>query len=268
VLVHRTVVRPLLVIVAACTCGFAQEASTAAVAPRIIINLPGNIPPGAVWVRYALYGPEGSGGRISGGNTIKAEPNLGHYISAVFGGAPARNAKVVIYAPGCQFATYDLDLGNGADITQQFQCEPLPIKNVHGFLGPKEIPSNTYLTDNKLDVAGYLDGMWVCSFFLQQRRGASLIEGGSCLGSDIPLGIVGEINPARGGIFEMTIPDFTRDPAFERFVRDGRFDVIELALKEKKIGRILATIKADERPELGLNVQDDYRDPVIFTRVH
>ena len=41
---------------------------------------------------------------------------------------------------------------------------------VHGFLDPKEIPSNTALADKKLDVAAYLDGLWVCSFFPQPPR--------------------------------------------------------------------------------------------------
>jgi len=267
VFVYRSIVLPLLVICAAHTCGFTQEASTAQVAPQIIINLPDNIPPEVVWVRYTLYGPEGSGGRIGRGDTLEAESNSRHYISARFGGAPARHAKVVIYAPGCQFATYDLDLGSGSDITEQFQCDPLPTKTVHGFLRPREIPTNTYLAEKKLDIAGYLDGNWVCDFFFQRRRESTIIEAGSCLGSDIPLDMVGQLDPARKGIFEMTIPDFARDPVFGNFATRGKFGVIELAVKEKRIGRGLATIKADDGSELGLNVQVEYRNPVIFTRV-
>jgi hypothetical protein len=94
-------VRWLLVLITACSCGLAQQGGTAAVAPRIILNLPHNISPEVVWVRYSLYGPVGSGGTGR------------HYIAAVFDGAPARYAKVVIYAPQCKFATYDLDLASG-----------------------------------------------------------------------------------------------------------------------------------------------------------
>lgn len=255
--------------VAACSSGFTQDdPGTAAVAPRIIIYLPDNLPPEVVWMRYALYGPEGSGGRISRGESLKAEPNFRHYISAVFGGAPARYAKVVIYAPGCQFVTYDLDLESGSDITEQFQCDSLPTRTVHGFLRPDKIPSNTYLAEKKLDIAAYEDGNWACRFLLQQRREATIIQVGSCLGSDIPLGTVGEIDPARGGIFAITIPDFTRDPMFDKFAEHGKFGVIELALREKKIGRMLATIRPDDGSELGLNVQAEYREPVTFTTVH
>jgi len=161
---------------------------------------------------------------------------------------------------------YDLDLSSDSEITKQFQCDPLPSKTVHGFLRPEEIPRNIGLAEKKLDIAGYLDGNWVCEFFFQPLP-ESTIEAGSCLGSDIPLGTVGQLDPARKGIFEMTIPDFTRDPVFGKFARQGKFGVIELALKEKKIGRSLGTIKADNSPELGLNVQDEYRDPVTFTTV-
>jgi len=71
----------------------------------------------------------------------------------------------VMYARGCQFATYDLDLGSGSYITEQFQREPLSTKTLHAFLSPNDIPSNTHFAEKKIDVIGYLDGDWVCRFF-------------------------------------------------------------------------------------------------------
>jgi hypothetical protein len=265
-LVRKTIIRPLLLVVTACACGSAQGPATAAVAPRIIIDLPDNISPASVWIRYVLDGPEGTGGKISRGGTLKAEPNSQHFIPAVFGDAPARYARVVIYAQGCKFATYDLDLGSGSDVTEHFQCVPLPTKTVHGFLNIKKTPSRTY-SDKRLDVVGYLDGMWVCDFLPQQRRGATLIEAGSCLDSDIQLGTIGKTDPGSSGAFEITIPDFTRDPVFDRFAQNGKFGFIELALEDKNRERIVTTIKAADRPELGLNVQKDYSDPVQFVPV-
>lgn len=207
-------------------------------------------------------------GKISSGEALRTESNSRHYITALYAGTAARHARLRIYAPGCQFAIYDLDLGSDFEITKQFQCNPLSTKTVHGFLHPDEVPSRIDVAaEKKLDMAGYLDGNWVCEFFFQPWP-ESTIEGRSFLGSDIPLGTVGQFDPAHNGIFEMTIPDFTRDPAFRRFTRQGKLDVIELALKEKKSGRSLGTIKADNGAELGLNVQDEYRDPVIFTTVH
>jgi hypothetical protein len=266
--VRGRIITSLFVIVLASGASFTQSVpALVTAAPHIVVNLPAHIAPEAVWVRYVLYGPEGSG-RISGGSTLKLEPKSRHYdIVAVLGGAPAWHAKLVMYAPGCQFATYDLDLTSGSDITEQFQCEPLSTKTLHGFLPPKDIPSNTYFAEKKLDVIGYLDGDWVCRSFLQQPHGAAIIEAGSCLGSVIPLGTVGQIDPARGGVFEMTFPDFTRDPVFGKFGSSGKFGVIQLALKEKKTGRTLTTITANDAPEFGLNVQGEYREPVVFTPV-
>ena len=57
--VKRRVDYPLLVVVAACICGFTQQAASARVGPQIVITLPDSIPPEVVWVRYTLYGPEG-----------------------------------------------------------------------------------------------------------------------------------------------------------------------------------------------------------------
>jgi hypothetical protein len=268
VFVYKRIVLSLLVICIAPNCGFAQGARDAAVTPQIIIDLPDDVPPETVWVRYALYGPDGSGGRISQGERLKAEPNFRHYISAVFGGAPARYAKIVIYASGCKLAAYDLDLESGSDITEQFRCDSLPTRTVRGFIRPDKIPSNTYLAEKKLEIAAYEDGDWVCRFFFQPRPEATIIQGGSCLGSEIPLGTVGEIDPARSGNFEITIPDFTRDPVFDKFGEHGKFGVIDLALREKKIGRVLVTIKPEDGPERGLNVQDEYREPLTFTTGH
>jgi len=119
-----------------------------------------------------------------------------------------------------------------------------------------------------VDIAAYEDGDWVCRFFFQPRPEATIIQSGSCLGSEIPLGTVGEIDPARGGNFEITLPDFTRDPVFDKFGEHGKFGVIDLALREKKIGRVLATIKPEDGPDRGLNVQDEYREPLTFTTGH
>jgi hypothetical protein len=245
--------------------GFTQQ-TAAPTGPKIVIELPRNIEPEKVWIRYILSGPD-AGGRISGGETLKVEPNYRHSIPALYESVPARHARIVLYAAGCQFETYDLDLNGDSDITRTFHCDPLPTKKVYGFLNLKEFPTPLDPAEKKLDIEGHLDGAWICEYFFQPRPDQTG-SGGSCLGSTVPLGLLGELDPGDKGIFEVTIPDFTRDPVFDRFARGGKFGVIELPLKEKKLGRGLATIKAEDSPELGLNVQAEYPDPVIFTRVH
>jgi hypothetical protein len=94
------------------------------------------------------------------------------------------------------------------------QCDSLASKTVHGFLPPAQKPSSAFPAERKLVISGELEPDWVCNFFLQQRRGAAIIIAGSCLSAGIPLGKIGDLDPMDGGAFEMTIPDFTRDPLF------------------------------------------------------
>jgi hypothetical protein len=240
--------------VAITTCLAEQPPATA---PRVTINLPDNVPANAVWIRYALYGK--NGGRIERGDTLKLAPAVRHFdVVASLG----EEARIVVYAPGCRFAVYDVTIE--ADVVEQFRCEPLPTKTVHGFINPKEIPSNAFSAGKRLDVTGYFTADWVCDLFLQPRRGDN-IGGGSCLGSGMRLGTIGQLDPVDGGKFDITMPDFTRDPVFEKFPK--HFGVIQLSLKEKHIDRTMVAIKAADTPESGLNIQSLYRDPVVFTRI-
>ena len=235
--------------------------------PRIIVRLPDNIESDGVWIRYSLSGPGSSGKTISRGIKIKQKANRRQYvIDAVIG----EHAEIVIYAPGCQFKTFTLDVG-ATDISEQFECVPLPTKTVHGLLPTSQIPLSLVAAEKKLNIVGELEGNWVCDFLLQERRGSTLIIAGSCLGSSIPLGTVGELDPSKGGAFEIVIPDFARDPVFlgtGEAPRSGSFDVMHLGLYDKTIGRGLGAIKAEGAGStLGLDVQVEYSDPVMFKRV-
>jgi len=154
----------------------------------------------------------------------------------MIGGTLAQHAKIVVYAPGCQFKAYNIDLDGTSDISEHFECDSLPRKTVHGFLPPAQIPSSIFPAEKTLAISGELEPDWVCDFFLQQRRGAAVIMAGSCLGAGIPLGRVGDLDPANGGAFEITIPDFTGDPLFkgtDEIPRGGNFGVIDLVIQDK-----------------------------------
>ncbi len=251
----------LIVIVVANVCAFTQDVREPALpAPRILIDLPGNIPSDAVWIRYVLIGPGGSGGAI-----VKREPDLRQYvIDAIIGVKPARRAKIVVYAPGCQFKTYTIDLDGASDVSELFQCDSLPSRTVHGILPPAQLPSSIFTDEKRLVIFGELEPDWVCDFFLQHI-------GGSCLGAGIPLGKVGEIDPANGGAFEITIPDFTADQVFKGagdVPRSGKFGEIELVLQDKKIGRPLGGIQPENAaPKTGLNIESEYPNPLKFMTV-
>ncbi len=263
--VHARIFSLLILSVAAGAYLFAQNVGArAAGAPRITIELPDNVPSDTVWIRYVLTGP-GSSGAV-----VRRQPNVRQYvIEAMIGGMPARHAKIVVYAPGCQFKAYALHLDGASDISKHFECDPLPSKTVHGFLAPAEIPSGIFPGEKKLSIVGELEPYWVCDFFLQQRRGGAVIVAGSCLSVGIPLGRVGDLDPANGGNFEITIPDFTRDPLFQgtdEVTRAGDFGVIELFLEDKMIGRGLGGMKPENAgSRSGLNVENEYPDPVLFT---
>jgi hypothetical protein len=255
-----------IIVAVANACAFPQNVLAAA-APRILIELPESIPSDAVWIRYLLSGP------TTRSATVKRESKVRRYvIEAMVGGTRAQYAKIVVYAPGCQFKAYTIALKAGSDVAQQFECALLPSKTVHGFLPPSQIPSPLLPAEKKLEISAELEPDWVCGFFLQQRRGAAITMAGSCLSSGIPLGRVGDLDPANGGAFEITIPDFTRDPLFKRSgpvpTGFGNFGVIELGLRDERLGRNLGALKSENAgTRLGLNIQSEYSNPVRFRTV-
>jgi hypothetical protein len=174
------------------------------------------------------------------------------------------NVKIVLYSPGCEFKVFDLNLVGDSDVEKRFQCDPLPVKKLHAFIPVIEIPRTLYsAVDKRVDVVGELEAQWICSFFLQPR-------GGSCLGSGVPLGTLGTISPADGGKFEITIPDFSRDPEFKSSSqRQGDINVIEMLLRDLRVGVALGAIqpKDSTSPIRGLKVQAEYPDPLVFTKL-
>ena len=152
---------------------------------------------------------------------------------------------------------------------EQFVCEALPTRTVHGFVTPAEIPPSIVPGEKKLDIVGELEADWMCDFFLRQSEGASVGFVGSCLVPSVPLGCVGELDIANEGAFEITIPDFARDPLFKGSAEgsDGVFGTIILAIRDKKVGRTLGAITVVSAPGSGLRVESDYADPIAFAIV-
>ena len=241
----------------------AQDDSTPK-APRLLIKLPENIAPEAVWIRYLVDR------QISGKESPRLKVNSREFIILRVRNSEGKpeNVKVVMYSPGCQFKIYDLDLIGDADAEERFQCDPLPTKTLRGFIPSGELPSAIYKrVEKRLDIVGELEPDWLCGFFLQTKQGFSF--SGSCMGSPVPLGIIGTIDPNNQGRFEITMPDFTTDPVFTGEAK-AHFGVIETGLRDKKTEASLGAIKPKDRISWrpGLNVQTDYPDPIIFTRSH
>ena len=246
----------------------AQSMNRVEKSPHIVISLPDNIGSDSVTIWYGLLG---EGARVG---PVKREPDVRQYtIDGYIGGQPAQYATVYVYAPGCEFKTYDFELRDASDVEQSFECVPLPTKIVSGFLPPAEMPA-TKFPPKELEVMGYLEANWMCSDVFNRNavRSHNRIVGGSCFVPEIRLGSVGQFNRASGGQFEIRIPDFTKDPAFNDHAKTPTaldFGWIELALEDKHLERLLETIEAKglNSPKHGLIVQPEYPDPIIFTRV-
>ena len=256
----------LILTFAACVCSFAQQvAPRSAAAPRIVVELPDNVPSDTVWIRYSLTGTGSTGA------TVKQERNLRQYvIEAVIEGNPAQHAKVVVYAPGCQFKAYTISFNGTSDVTEQFRCDSLPTKKVIGFLPPAQIPEPLLAQETKLAVVGELEPDWVCRFFLLQKQGATVTMSGSCLSAGVPLGRVGVLDLAKGGNFEIAIPDFTHDPLFrgtEEVPNLGNFGEIQFAIHDNVIlEKSLAGLRVENSGQpTGLSIEETYATPTRFT---
>ena len=260
--VRSTLVGILILIAIGWTYCFSQQ-NGGPTAPRIIIKLPDNVAPGSVWIRYLVDR------RISRGELMHLDGNSREYV--ILGvrktSREPENVKVVLYSPRCEFKTYDIYMAGNSDIKKEFQCDPLPSKTLRGFVPPAEIPRSIAM-DKRLDIVGELEGDWICSFFLQQKQGSFAGSFGSCLSSGVPLGTVGTLDPAEGGRFGITIPDFSRDPCFKFAAAwKSEFGTIEMGLHDKTVGVALGGIMPMDSTlgRRALIVQADYPDTIVFT---
>lgn len=244
----------------------AQQPTSRSISPRIFIHLPASISSDSVWIKYLVIGLHGGYG-----DQLRSKSHVQQYvIYTSIPGGPAQYARIVAYAPGCQFQIYTPVLYNASDISISFRCIPLTARTLHGYLLPGQIPKPVYSpAPKKLDIVAELEDDWVCGFFLRPQANTGGISAGSCLSAGIPLGTVGEIDPGKQGYFEISIPDFTRDPVFNgtpQVLKAARFGVIELGLRDTQFHRQWGAIRPiDLGPERGLPVRENYPDPVKFT---
>jgi hypothetical protein len=101
--------------------------------PTVSISLPAHIPSETVQIRYLM---SGSFGGYSG--YVEPKPGqTGYEIEASVGGEPAKSIKVLVYAPGCGFRTFESELARTSNSALRFFCESLPQIKIAG-----RIPSN------------------------------------------------------------------------------------------------------------------------------
>jgi hypothetical protein len=212
----------LLISISAHFCPTPSKQSPAT-SPTVSISLPANIPSETVQIRYALVGPFGGYGGL-----IEPKPNQTAYeIEASTEGKPANSIKILVYATGCKFKTFNLDLTQVPNTKERFVCESLPQIRIDG-----KIPSDLMLHENAELNVRYL-AYWASRFF------------GMPDGPEIEF-YVATTSPDSDGNFRVDIPDFSSDNIDSSY-EDGAS--LSFTLRDSKTGNYIAFDLTPELPE-------------------
>jgi len=217
---------------------------------RITLTWSDDVTPQVVIDEIACWGSKGYYGGGGGGSYSGQTKQLVY--DAPCGGHPVRHVKIAIYASGCKSQKFDLD-PKGSDVTKKLQCDPLPNVTIRGFVPPDEMPR--VLLDQgpvlrQLNIFGELETGWMSDFLL----GASNrhVE-------HIKLGTIGVLDPAGNGEFEITLPDFSRDPSFSSYAASGRtYGIVKLTLGS------FGTLVPLDSLEPGIRIEGEYPYGVVF----
>jgi hypothetical protein len=223
-------------------------------ASRVSITLDSNIHSEDVDIWYKMVGD--FGGHVS---FVRPQPNVRQYfITASFENKPAKEMTVVVYATGCQFEAFEIDLATSEqEVKRQFDCQPLRTVRITGYIDPQELPS-----DKPVTITAGLSADWLCRFFHLW----------DCLVPSVHLGQVGSIDPAADGNFEMAIPDFSADPLVNSVTQPTtnalRVGTVLFVLRDK-LGRTVAAIrpKGSTPENRDLTIQREYPSPIVFEKV-
>jgi hypothetical protein len=197
--------------------------------PTVSISLPANIPSETVEIRYLLIGPFGGYGGF-----IEPKPNKTDYeIEASTQGRPANSIKILVYATGCKFRTFNLDLTQIPNPIERFVCESLPQIRIAG-----KIPSDLMLHENAELNVRYM-AYWANSFF------------GTPDGPVIEFYLATTI-PDSDGNFGLEIPDFSSDN-IDSSHKDGAS--LSFTLRDSKTGNDIAFDLKPELPEYRSDTQ-------------
>jgi hypothetical protein len=236
--VRSSIIALLSLLLAGCATG--QSASQL---PRLSILLPANTPSDKFEVRYSLYGSFGA----NGGYISPTPDSRVVKIPLSVDGKMANEIKLFAWAPGCQFATYDLSV-HESDLQELYTCNPLSTVTLHGQIADKSLvqPASSEI---RID---YLAG-WACEFF----------ELWDCMVPQISLGTV---TADADGRFEIELPDFAQDPASS----DSKFSsTFQFALRKVKTWNLIAFLDPELKTRRaaggGLRPALSYAEPVIFS---
>ena len=198
--------------------------------PAVSISLPANVPSETVQIRYFMSGSFGGYGGL-----IEPKPNLTAYeIEASTQGKPANELKILVYAAGCGFQTFELDLSQLTNSNEQFVCDRLPRTRISG-----EVPGELMLNANAQLSVHYM-AFWANTFF------------------GIKDGMVPDFQlvtaaPDADGHFLVDIPDFSADKTASSYQEDAS---LSFRLRDSKTGNNIAFDLKPARPEYRTETQE------------
>ena len=197
--------------------------------PAVSISLPANVPSETVQIRYFMSGSFGGYGGL-----IEPEPNLTAYeIETSTQGKPANELKILVYAAGCEFQTFELDLSQLTNSKKQFVCDSLPRTRISG-----EVPGELMLNENAQLSVHYM-AFWANTFFG--------IKDGM-----VPDFQLVTATPDADGHFLVDIPDFSADKTASSYQEDAG---LSFRLRDSKTGNNITFDLKPERPEFRTETQ-------------
>jgi hypothetical protein len=222
-------------------CVALQIALCAGQTRHVEIDLPPNVPSDHVFVRYVLAGQD-LGGWIYGPAGVSS-----FGISTLVDGRPTSGIKAILYAPGCELQTLDLQLAGSDPVRRPFVCEPVRNVEIRGVLArPERFGSEAV----KLQVK-------YVSRWAQEFLGLDGV-----LATNIP---VGEASAISAGRFRLSIPDFAADASAAKQDRGGEFQIwVKDASSENVVGMLVPQESVRARMR-GLIALHEYPFDVTFT---
>jgi hypothetical protein len=233
--------RLLAVAALALQVAFALEPSDERPLPRISISLPPDVLSETVDIHYFMTGPFGGYGGF-----LRPQRDVHAYrIEAAVDGKPATGIKIIVYAPGCEIATFDESLSGPSTVPEEFTCRKLPSVSLSGQIAPKEA-----LQGRRSEVRITYMAYWAHGFF-------GIRDG---MVTTIP---VATAIPDAEGSFQVQLPDFGRDPIASRADREGAFQFL---LREAETWNTITNLEPSDFKTAagGLRIQSWYPPGLTF----
>jgi hypothetical protein len=211
--------------------------------PSILMSLPPEIPSEDVAIRYFMTGPFGGYGSF-----VEPKSSLHSYeIIASSKNQRATSIKIIVYAAGCMFQTFQFDLRQAQQGSTHFVCETLPKIALTG-----KIESKLPLTEDSEITVQYV-ATWGNEFF-------GIYDG------IVPEFMIATATPDNDGSFQIELPDFSADQTAASF-RGGAN--LHLGLRDRRTGNRIASNLEPQQPEFrsagsGLQVRANYPPGLKF----